>query len=144
MEPAFKGAVLGTLQTLAYLNENYPNPNNYRLLKERLSVEHAGFYFSINNFLCEPLMEKMPFLKAGGLTKYWVENWVHNRFIHVKSNLKGPEVLTMDQLMIGFQLCFICMMISVVAFAIEVLPSLRIRLTMRQILRFMVSHRHLL
>lgn len=59
-------------------------------------------------------------LADGGLLMYWNELDVNPRGLKMKLEAIGPEVLTMEHLLIGFQICFAVLGFGILAFGAEI------------------------
>lgn len=62
-------------------------------------------------------------LANGGFLNYWFDNVINPKGVIVKIHKIGPQVLTMEHLMIGFQIFLIAIAISGIAFSAEISRS---------------------
>lgn len=59
-------------------------------------------------------------LANGGFLNYWFDLEVNPRGFNVKIDKIGPQVLTMEHLQIGFQICLVALAVSAIIFATEI------------------------
>lgn len=117
-DPSFRGGVAGQSSTVAFLNRNY-DVGMFRLLKERLIIEHTGLDVGLHTVLVEPFSEKISKLKQGGFFEYWISFWILPRYLNPEVPKDLPEVLTMDHLAIGFYICCIPLFSAMISFVFE-------------------------
>lgn len=70
-----------------------------------------------------PYYEKMNTLigdlASGGLIDFWIESEIGSSGQKHIEEVIGPQVLTMDHLEIGFKICIVPMILSILAFIAE-------------------------
>lgn len=115
-ESSFKGGVYAGQHMLFYLTKFTEMKLSLRMLREPFMTQNVGLAFSSLNFLTEPLKDKIMQLRPSGLLTYWVDNYLKQNRANQESE---PEVLTMEHLTIGFQVCCMPLSLAFIAFIIE-------------------------
>lgn len=115
---SFKGGVFISDEMLATLKTDYRGEIEWITIKQPVLSSHVAMYFEQNHFLFEPINEKINQLINGGIIDHWIKNATNSRYNLEKQTKRGPKVLTMNHLMIGFQvwLLFLAFACSVLNF----------------------------
>lgn len=127
-EPANKMTLSGSDTLISYIESHH-----YRSGVTSLKVMDE---FVLNVFFCLDLKQFSPFnevlneivmgLIAAGIFDHDQRNFVNPKRINRAVEKDGPQVLTMDHLLIGFQVCFIPLTLSLIVFIFElVIPRLK-------------------
>ena len=107
LDPNFQGTVLRTLIEVFYYNQKYFNKHNFKIMKRQspyIAIPTV-FYFPKNYFLIEAIDEKIKALQSSGLIDYWTYNEHFDKnLLNQKHDHQGPKQLTMQHLMIAFQI----------------------------------------
>lgn len=122
VEPENKLSFPSTSVALPYIHNNHYRSGFSSLfkLKESFitvfnSIRHEPFnpfYESINTFLGD--------LAAGGFLNYWEQLLLNPRGFEIKIDKIGPQVLTMDHLLVGFKICLVPLIVSMLVFLVEI------------------------
>lgn len=95
------------------------------LLKDRFSGNYYCLFTKINHRFIQTLAKKLQqFVEAGLLdynSRYWFDKTDPKR-VEVET---GPQVLTLNELEAGFVVCMVPLAISIIAFGLEWLPTLK-------------------
>jgi hypothetical protein len=59
-------------------------------------------------------------LAAGGILSYWQDLTINPKSFKMKIEEIGPQILTLEHLMIGFQICLAALTFGVIAFGLEI------------------------
>lgn len=113
-DPSFKG---GLLTTTTHLDQVKNYNFDWRVLKEILVSTNLGLVFKAHNFLYQPFNGKIQQLIPSGIIDYWIQFYGTKKL--GSSAPSGPIVLTMDHLMIGFQVTLVSLGLALIAFIIE-------------------------
>lgn len=89
-------------------------------LEQEFETYFVAFSFKPFDPFYEYFNTVMGELDAGGFLNLW-NDWLFNpKGLKMKIDRIGPEVLTLDHLMVGFQICLVTATIGVLAFGIEI------------------------
>lgn len=120
VEPENRMAKVSTFEKLHYLHLKYYRRGTSSLLTLK---ESAGTYFGAYAFKSfSPfigIINNMSYLAAGGIYDFEIERGINPAGIKMVTDKIGPQVLTMEHLLVGFQIFFIALIISSVIFLIE-------------------------
>jgi len=108
--------------TFRVIEHNSKHPETaLKILKERILTFDVGF-----DTVSSPYLE--PFYRylieryiENGVLMYWIENWRDFKNLRPAAAEKEPEVLTLDQLSVGFQLYLFSLGAAATIFTVEVL-----------------------
>uniref|UniRef100_A0A3F2ZEM7 Uncharacterized protein n=1 Tax=Phlebotomus papatasi TaxID=29031 RepID=A0A3F2ZEM7_PHLPP len=120
----FKGAVLTTELSVAYLNERFASKNKYfRTTKDQV----AQFYITIpmrkNSFLKVPFDKILWRYKESGLIDHWSMLFFNLRNVKLQSEQNGPQPLNIDQLSGIFVVFLVLIAFSCLIFIMEVIST---------------------
>lgn len=125
LDPNFKGAVLSSMDEVAYLNKKHVNARvnglTYHNLKESIFTSQVAMFFQKNSYLTEAFDQKIKRLKSNGLINYWISQYIDFNYLNVKQIRKAPDKLNLPQLLGGFQIWFCGICVSSIAFIAEVI-----------------------
>lgn len=94
------------------------------VLKENIQTTFYAFYFNPFDPFYKAVNKVMGELADGGFLTYWKYLRTNPRGLKMTVENIGPQVLTMEHLMLGFQIYLITSAISIVAFSFELLVKL--------------------
>lgn len=116
----FKGIVTGDAKLLTYFDHvNSPRGiTSLKLMKQFTGFRPLSFSFPHSHFLIEEYNEIIRRLRDSGIINFWYELFIRK---NEKVEAFGPEVLTLDQLRVGFIACLIPLSMSFVAFVCELI-----------------------
>lgn len=89
-------------------------------LKEKSLTFFAAFCFVRFSPFYELFNELMSNLAAGGIYDFLYESILNPLGSKLKIDEIGPQVLTMEHLMIGFQVCSVLLIFSTIVFGLEI------------------------
>lgn len=120
----FRGAVLTTQLSVAYLNERFASQNKYfRTTKDQV----VQFYITIpmrkNSFLRVPFDKILWRYKESGLIDHWSMLFFNLRNVKLQSEQNGPQPLNFDQLSGIFIVFLILIVFSCLIFIVEVIST---------------------
>lgn len=119
LDSSFKGGIIQPLLEVIFLNQqNYKN-YTFNVLKEYLIDVQIVYYFPKNYYLVEPLNEKIGICKAAGLVKFWMERYIDKSYIKIKQQKTSARILSLHQLLGGFQVLAIGLLVAILAFIVE-------------------------
>lgn len=124
-EPGNKLALAGAEHFLTLIHTDHRR--NYRSgvssifkLKRTLFTYPRCHYFEAFSPFFEYFQKITEELAAGGFYNYWIDFYLNRRGLKLKIDEIGPQILTMEHLLIGFQIIFGALMISLIAFGFEI------------------------
>lgn len=113
------------LIALAYLtvvyDEYQSGVSSLFLLQEDVKVNHGCLIFKPFSPFVETMDKKVMQLFESGLTSYWWNSFINPRGLKPMGDEIGPEVLTLEHLEIGFEACFVPLVVSIVVFVFEIM-----------------------
>lgn len=95
---------------------------NVKVLNELVMEVPRGLMFPRFHVLYEPFSRKLDQLFQAGIVQRLVQSYYNFNMAQIT---KGPKVLTIEHLALGFQVWLFFLMISTIAFIAEILFSLR-------------------
>lgn len=125
VEPENKMTVYDARDLIPIFHHKYYRSGVSSLLTVK---ESAGTYFSAFTFepfnpFYELINEMMGDLAAVGIYDYILKKLMYPKGFKFKASKIGPQVLTMDHLAIGFQICLVALAISAMIFALEIVSK---------------------
>lgn len=120
-EPANKAVSVRLPRTLWMIHNGLykSGKSSLLLLSEPVRAVLVGLSFKPFSHLYELVNEKQGQLTNGGLIDYWGYDVMITGGKSVNVEI-GPQVLTMDHLAVGFQVCLILLMFSFALFILEI------------------------
>lgn len=120
-EPANKGFILAYTNLIQTYNVRYyrHGMSSLSLMNEPIGLSFAGLTFKLYSPLYESVNEKLLQMVSNGLMSDYVNLLNNPRGRKATMEDIGPQVLTMDDLGIGFQFCCIPLVLSVIVFLLE-------------------------
>ena len=94
------------------------------VLEETKTTVFQNINFKLFSPLFETFNDKLHFMISNGFTQKVFENHVNPNGRKIIEDQIDPQILTMDQLAVGFQICFVPLAFSTIAFLVEVLIPL--------------------
>lgn len=88
-----------------------------KVLSELFAEAPRGMLFPRFHVLYEPFNRKLDQLSQAGIVQRLIESYYTNNMI---KNTKGPEVLTLKHLELGFQIWLLFIVLSTIAFIAEI------------------------
>lgn len=125
-DASYSGAIITSSSKLAQLKELSMGNYSWEVLPRRIMTADGGMAFPIFHYFFEPFNELVDRIIPSGLTEHWTRTWFKSRYNEKKSTYKPPIVLTMNHLVVGFQVWLLCLLMSFVCFLYELI-SFRIR-----------------
>ena len=110
------------LEVILVNQENYKN-STFIVLKEYLFDVQIVYYYPKNFHLVHVLDEKLELLKSAGIVSMWMDHYVDKSYVNIRTPSTGPRIINIVQLLGGFEVWMIGMIISIVIFVIEILSS---------------------
>jgi len=121
--------LIDTFRVIEFNSENPDAPLN--ILKERMTTLELGFHRDIYPFL-EPIYKLIvERLTENGVLMHLIEEWRNPDKLYPKPAEKQPEVLTLEQLAIGFKLFGISVGVAAIFFIAEMFKACIRRLKMK-------------
>lgn len=130
---------------ISQLNNNFYHHgfSSLGLLEEVYLTVPISVMFHFYSPLFEPFDERIHQLQSSGLISYWYELESNDRGLKFKASDIGPQVLTMDHVTVGFMVCLVPLVLSLLTFLIELavfklkemFRSLKIILAIRKIFK---------
>lgn len=115
-DPTFKGGLIITPEQIFELAQEFVGKADAILLKETLLQTALGLFVPKTFFLFSQINEAIKKLYEAGIIQKWFEIFLDQRQRFVE---KGPQVLTMDHLMIGFQMWLAFLLLASALFVLE-------------------------
>jgi hypothetical protein len=100
-------------------SEPLPDPKNatYSVVKEKIITDFTGFLIYTNSFMCRGYLDKVMYLVESGIIEKIVSYFKPKK----RPEDDDPVALSIDHLLIWFQLWAGCLFIAVVFFFLEIL-----------------------
>ena len=118
-DPSFEGVVSSDQVNVAYFNKlNYKN-KTLKICKQYVFISPLVFYFTKNFHLVEEFSLKIKYLKEAGLINKWYSKYVDKKFEDFKEPKHGPQKLSFNHLLGGFQIYLLGILISTFVFGLE-------------------------
>jgi hypothetical protein len=100
---------------------NQVSRENFGIIcKEILMTIPVVIYMRKDFYLLDALNEKIKALKAAGLIEFWNYENIDKKLIHVRKE-NEPKILTVDLIIGCFYLLFFGMVLSVLAYLLEIM-----------------------
>lgn len=124
-EPANKFTTPGGESFLSSIHNDYVNfyrggVSSLLILKEPIRNALMALAFKPFNLFYDAINRMMGELANGGFINYWLDSMNNIRGLTLKVDNIGPQVLTMEHLMIGFQICLATATSGMIVFGAEV------------------------
>lgn len=124
LDSNFKGALAGTLTTVAQLNEKFSSQNiRFRTISEKIVPLYISMAMRPHSYLKEPFEQELERYRESGLIKHWMSKFYNERYLKDDSNQEIPRPLTLNQLNGIFLLYLILMAFSFLVFLLELLSK---------------------
>ena len=121
------------LEVILWNQENYKN-FVFIVLKEYLFDVQIVYYYPKNFHLVHVLDEKLELLKSAGIVSMWMDYYVDKKYVNIKTPSTGPRIINVNQLLGGFEVWIIGMIISIVLFVIEIVSRHKSMQLLRKVL----------
>jgi hypothetical protein len=124
-EPENKVAVFEYMSKFLTIHNNHreyyrSGVSSIKILEERVETYFEVFIFMPSNPFFDYFNQIMAELAAGGFLSYWRKLEINPKGIERKIDKIGPQVLTMEHLMIGFVVCLVPCAIGATTFVFEI------------------------
>lgn len=119
-EPNFKGGYLLNTQFVAVQSLASEGLYKNHFLNENFFISHYGLSFQKNHFLYDIVSKKIMQLKTAGIIDKWSLPWLKSHYSTKIIPDKGPKVLSLSHLGIGFKVCLCLLLFSCLVFVFEV------------------------
>ena len=96
---------------------------SYNVLNEIVLTVPTVFYMRKNSHLTNIINQKIDDLLSNGLINYWISKYLDEKYLRLKAQDGGPDVLNLDELYGAFQLLVIGLICSFISFIVEVLRT---------------------
>lgn len=121
-EPDNKFASCGVPQFLSHIENNLRNGfTSILMLETPIQNTQVGLIFKPLSPFYEMMNVKTMELVESGLIGLWIQKKTNGKLIRRVIEEIGPQVLTMDHLEIGFLVCSVPLMLSVMVFILELI-----------------------
>lgn len=107
------------ITTLNDFRSFYRGTPSFHLLEETFMTLFSGFEFKLYCPYFEDFNKKVGEMNSNGMFQDWFANLFNVKGLKRNRMKSGPQVLTLDDLSVGFQICLIPMSLSVVSFLAE-------------------------
>ncbi|CAO1407675.1 unnamed protein product [Diamesa serratosioi] len=111
-DPSFKGAITSDQMNIAYYNKLNHRNNTLNACKEYVINPPLVFYFTKNFYLVETFSLLTKSLKEAGVIDIWYSKYVETKFLDFKKPKQGPQKLSFNHLLGGFQMYLFGILIS--------------------------------
>lgn len=113
-------AVSSSLEQILYYNKlNYKENTTLTVCKEYLFTFQYGIYFRKNSYLEQAFNKKIQLLKSSGLIDFWASEFINSRYLNIKTRDGSPKKLNMEQLLGGFEVLLIGLVVGFFVFLVE-------------------------
>lgn len=92
-----------------------------RMMNESIRIIQMGLAFNEYSPFYETFNKKIDEMISNGLATRWISAWINLENFISSSDPIGPQILTLDDLGIAFQVCCIPLVLSVIAFVGELI-----------------------
>lgn len=124
-DPENKATMFTTVAYLASINNHKFRSwfSSVELLDGNFEFSMHGITLKLYSLIFEEFNDQVFEMMSNGLTQRWVNDQINLKGLKRKADSVGPQVLTMENLSIGFQICFCMMSIACITFFVEILIS---------------------
>lgn len=124
-EPSNKIAYIEFSYMLSQIHNNHrrfyrSGVSSIKILEEKVETLFMCFVFDAYNPFFDYVNRMLADLAAGGFLSYWQKLAINPKGLIRKIDEIGPQVLTMEHLGIGFQICLVACAICVVILMFEI------------------------
>jgi len=125
-DPTLKAGFLGALDTVRYTNK--VNLYNFKLniCKQPLLMRHYGIFYPKGSFLDSTFDNYLLYLNENGLIEYWLSQEIEV-FSDSYYPITQPIKLSMNHLIIAYQILLIGFVVALFSFLLEMIPLKLIR-----------------
>lgn len=120
LDSEFKGALLSSEEHLAYLNAQVSPHKFYHKAEEIVFVFNLCLYLHRQSCLTEEINQNIIKFQSNGLMEAWSKEFVDRSFLKERI-FTQPKILKIEQLYGAYELLAFGLLLSVVAFLIELL-----------------------
>lgn len=142
---SFEGSIVIENTELMSIAIKSNTTNLWSVLNENVYNFYWGLTFPRNHYMYTAFNEKVKHLNSGGFIDFWLDKWFKHQKIIEKPPPAPLVVLSMKDLSIGFQIWLLALLISSVAFVVELLrywtPKVAKLLVFKLILRLYFEHK---
>lgn len=127
-EPENKFTMMVTQSFVTYISTAYLRTgiSSLTLLPENVLNLISGMPFKFHSPFYEEFNGKIGEMISSGLTQHWFDRQSNEKGVKKLEESEEAQVLSMDHLAVGFQICFVPLSLSVVVFFIELsIPALK-------------------
>jgi hypothetical protein len=122
VEPENKLTIFGIGKIMSFINNAgfKSGVSSLIVLEEKIKNFYVGMMFDRENPFYDSINELILYLMSGGFIDYWTKNNLNQRKMFKLNEKVGPQVLTMSHLGIGFLICLIPLVLSLIMFLFEI------------------------
>lgn len=122
-EPENKVTMMVTPSFVTYLSTAYLRAGltSLTLLPETVITLMSGMPFKYHSPFYEEFNQKIGEMMSVGLTQHWFDRQINEKGVKKVEDSEETQVLSMDHLTIGFQICLVPLCLSVFVFFVELL-----------------------
>lgn len=136
LNPSSRHVVTSSLEQVLYVNKMHYKDYTLTVCREYLFTYLYGIYFRKNSYLVHMFNQKIAAFKTSGLIDFWASDFISNKYLNMLIVDDGPRQLNIDQLLGGFEVLFLGMIVGSALFVLEVIADkCRIR-CLQRIFRF--------
>lgn len=127
LDPSFDGAVLTTDVGISYYNmKHFTTTGVVSSTQDRMFLLPFCIFFRKHSCLNEPITKLINRYTNSGLLEYWTSQYFQPRFVKVKTeelDNQQPQRLNIKQLLGGFIISSILLIVALVVFLFEVMSG---------------------
>lgn len=111
--------ILSSLLSLIHNHLYRSGTSSIMMIKENIYTVFFGVAFRPFSPYFESFNERIDQMIDSGLTAYWTEQYLNPKGLRKSTEKIGPQILTLEDLGVGFQVCCAPLAFSFTAFVIE-------------------------
>lgn len=120
LNPYSQHVVTSSLEQVLYKNKMNYKEYTLTVCTEALFTYLYGIYFRKNSYLVHTFNQNIAYFKTSGLIDFWASDFISMKYLNMKLVEDGPRQLNIDELLGGFEVLFIGMIVGVALFFLEI------------------------
>lgn len=121
--PSSQHVVTSSLEQVLYVNKMNYKEYTLTVCREYLFTYLYGIYFRKNSYLVHMFDHHIALFKTSGLIDFWASDFISMKYLKVQIQADGPRQLNIAELLGGFEVLFIGLLIGAALFIIEVIAE---------------------
>lgn len=123
LNPSSKVIVTSSLEQVLYVNKMNYKEYALTVCREYLFTYLYGIYFRKNSYLVHSFNHNIASFKTSGLIDFWASDFISMKYLNLRITEDGPRQLNIEQLLGGFEVLFIGMILGIILFFLEIIAE---------------------